>query len=83
MPTFAAGTSHCPDRRELAARAASGCGAMAILAMIRDELPSHGIAAREEIEQHLEDVRARMPDLSQPPMISVRGRKPPQPAAAL
>lgn len=32
MSTFAAGTSHCPDRRELAARAANGCGAGAILA---------------------------------------------------
>ncbi|MGN6739747.1 methyltransferase domain-containing protein [Dyella sp.] len=49
---------------------------MATIAMIRDELLSHGIATAEEIGQHLENVRAGKLDLSQPPMISVRGRKP-------
>jgi len=44
--------------------------------MIRGDLLDHGIASDEEIEQHLENVRAGVLDLSQPPMISVRGRKP-------
>jgi len=48
---------------------------MATIAMIRNDLLSHGIATEEEIGQHLENVRAGVLDLSQPPMISVRGRK--------
>lgn len=44
--------------------------------MIRSDLLDHGIVTREEIERHLENVRAGVLDLSQPPMISVRGRKP-------
>lgn len=48
----------------------------ATIAMIRDELLSNGIATTDEIERHLENVRAGILDLSQPPMISVRGRKP-------
>jgi SAM-dependent methyltransferase len=39
-------------------------------------LLGHGIATEAEIEQHLKNVRAGVLDLSQPPMISVRGRKP-------
>lgn len=44
--------------------------------MIRDELLGHGVATHAEIEQHLDNVRSGRLDLSQPPMISVRGRKP-------
>lgn len=46
--------------------------------MIRNDLLHHGIATMDEIEQHLANVRAGKLDLSQPPMISVRGRKPTQ-----
>ena len=49
---------------------------IATIAMIRDDLLSHGIATPAEIERHLDNVRAGALDLSQPPMISVRGRKP-------
>ena len=49
---------------------------VATIAMIRDDLLGHGIATAEEIERHLRNVRAGVLDLSQPPMISVRGRKP-------
>ena len=49
---------------------------IATIRMIRDDLLSHGIATDDEIEQHLENVRSGALDLSQPPMISVRGRKP-------
>lgn len=52
---------------------------IATIKMIRSDLLSHGIVADDEIEQHLENVRAGMLDLSQPPMISVRGRKPSSP----
>jgi SAM-dependent methyltransferase len=49
---------------------------MATIKMIRSDLLSHGIATAAEIEQHLDNVRKGALDLSQPPMISVRGRKP-------
>jgi ubiquinone/menaquinone biosynthesis C-methylase UbiE len=49
---------------------------IATIKMIRGDLLSQGIATEDEIEQHLENVRAGALDLSQPPMISVRGRKP-------
>ena len=49
---------------------------IATIKMIRGDLLDHGIANDAEIEQHLENVRAGVLDLSQPPMISVRGRKP-------
>lgn len=49
---------------------------IATIEMIRSELLSNGIATEHEIEQHLENVRAGILDLSQPPMISVRGQKP-------
>jgi SAM-dependent methyltransferase len=49
---------------------------IATIAMIRGDLLEHGIATDEEIERHLRNVRAGVLDLSQPPMISVRGRKP-------
>lgn len=42
--------------------------------MIRNDLLAHGIATDEEIERHLANARAGVLDLSQPPMISVRGR---------
>jgi hypothetical protein len=48
---------------------------IATIGMIRSELLSNGIATEHEIEQHLENVRAGILDLSQPPMISVRGQK--------
>lgn len=48
---------------------------IATIAMIRSDLLAHGIATDGEIEQHLENVRSGALDLSQPPMISVRGRK--------
>jgi len=49
---------------------------VATIKMIRSDLLDHAIATDAEIEQHLENVRAGVLDLSQPPMISVRGRKP-------
>lgn len=49
---------------------------VATMNMIRDELLGNGIATLAEIEQHLDNVRSGRLDLSQPPMISVRGRKP-------
>lgn len=49
---------------------------IATVKMIRNELRSHGIATDDEIERHLENAQAGALDLSQPPMISVRGRKP-------
>jgi len=49
---------------------------MATVHMIRDDLLNNGIATQQEIEQHLENVRVGLLDLSQPPMISVRGQKP-------
>ncbi|HEX6925147.1 MAG TPA: hypothetical protein VF167_06935 [Longimicrobiaceae bacterium] len=44
--------------------------------MIRGDLLSSGLVAEDEIERHRENVRAGVLDLSQPPMISVRGCKP-------
>jgi SAM-dependent methyltransferase len=49
---------------------------IATIKMIRNDLLSNGIATVDEIEWHLENVRMGALDLSQPPMISVRGRKP-------
>lgn len=49
---------------------------IATIKMIRNDLLSNGIATDDEIEQHLGNVRTGALDLSQPPMISVRGRKP-------
>jgi SAM-dependent methyltransferase len=48
---------------------------IATIAMIREDLLSNGIATEDEIERHLGNVRAGVLDLSQPPMISVRGHK--------
>ncbi|WP_426702245.1 methyltransferase domain-containing protein [Rhodanobacter sp. Col0626] len=48
---------------------------VATIKMIRSDLLGNGIATECEIEQHLENVRTGVLDLSQPPMISVRGRK--------
>ena len=44
--------------------------------MVRDDLLRQGLATPREIEEHLDEVRSGRLDLSQPPMISVRGRKP-------
>ena len=49
---------------------------IATIGMIRSELLNNRIATEQEIEQHLENVRAGILDLSQPPMISVRGQRP-------
>ena len=49
---------------------------LATIGMIRGDLLANGIATEGEIEQHLQNVRSGVLDLSQPPMISVRGRKP-------
>lgn len=49
---------------------------IATIRMIRSDLLNNGIANEHEIERHLESVQAGLLDLSQPPMISVRGRKP-------
>jgi ubiquinone/menaquinone biosynthesis C-methylase UbiE len=49
---------------------------IATIKMIRSDLLDHGVATDTEIERHLENVQAGVLDLSQPPMISVRGRKP-------
>jgi ubiquinone/menaquinone biosynthesis C-methylase UbiE len=48
---------------------------IATINLIQNDLLSRGIATHEEIEHHLENVRSGVLDLSQPPMISVRGRK--------
>jgi ubiquinone/menaquinone biosynthesis C-methylase UbiE len=48
---------------------------IATIAMVRNDLLSNGIATDDEIERHLENVRTGVLDLSQPPLISVRGRK--------
>ena len=40
------------------------------------DLLAHGIATADEIDRHLDNVRGGVLDLSQPPMISVRARKP-------
>jgi SAM-dependent methyltransferase len=47
---------------------------IATIAMIRHDLLGSGIATEDEIERHLKNVQAGVLDLSQPPMISVRGR---------
>jgi len=49
---------------------------IATIDMIRGDLLSSGLVAEDEIERHRENVRAGVLDLSQPPMISVRGCKP-------
>ncbi|EKF73755.1 methyltransferase [Alcanivorax hongdengensis A-11-3] len=49
---------------------------VATVNMIRSDLTENGIVTDTEIDQHLENVRRGVLDLSQPPMISVRGRKP-------
>lgn len=51
---------------------------IATVNMIREELLDNGVVSDAEIERHLENVRSGGLDLSQPPMISVRGRKPQQ-----
>ena len=48
---------------------------IATINLIRNDLLNHGIATHDEIETHLENVRSGVLDLSQPPMISVRGRR--------
>lgn len=48
---------------------------IATIKMIRPDLVRNRIATDEEIDRHLENVRSGVLDLSQPPMISVRGRK--------
>lgn len=48
----------------------------ATIRMIRNDLLNNGIASEHEIEQHLENVQSGVLDIAQPPMISVRGRKP-------
>jgi SAM-dependent methyltransferase len=49
---------------------------IATIRMIRNDLLNNGIASEHEIEQHLENVQAGVLDIAQPPMISVRGKKP-------
>ena len=49
---------------------------IATIGMIREQLLANGIATEEEIERHLRNVRSGILDLTQPPLISVRGRKP-------
>src|SRR5699024_11455897 len=48
---------------------------IATINMIRDNLLNNGIATNDEIERHLENVRNGLLDLTQSPMVSVRGRK--------
>lgn len=47
----------------------------ATVRMLRDDLVSNRLADPIEIDEHLRNVRSGVLDLSQPPMISVRGRK--------
>jgi SAM-dependent methyltransferase len=49
----------------------------ATIHLIRDQLLDHGIATEQEIAAHLANVAAGTLDLSQPPMISCWGRRPP------
>lgn len=49
---------------------------VATIEMVRDDLVRHGIVSEAEIDRHLDNVRRGILDLAQPPMISVRGRKP-------
>jgi hypothetical protein len=49
---------------------------IATINLIRNDLLENLIATREEIERHLNNVRNGLLDLAQPPLISVRGRKP-------
>jgi SAM-dependent methyltransferase len=49
---------------------------IATMHMIRNDLLNNSIATEDEIAQHLENVQAGVLDIAQPPMISVRGRKP-------
>ena len=49
---------------------------IATINLIRNDLLTHGIATSDEIGRHLENVRAGRLDIAQPPLISVRGRKP-------
>jgi hypothetical protein len=49
---------------------------IATIRMIRNDLLNNAIASEHEIEQHLENVQAGVLDIAQPPMISVRGKKP-------
>ena len=49
---------------------------IATINMIRKDLLDNGIATSNDIEGHLESAQNGTLDLSQPPMISVRGRKP-------
>jgi SAM-dependent methyltransferase len=50
---------------------------VATINLIRDQLLDHGIATQDEIAQHLSAVAAGKLDLTQPPMISCWGRRPP------
>jgi SAM-dependent methyltransferase len=49
----------------------------ATIELIRDQLLDHGIATEDEIARHLANVAAGALDLTQPPMISCWGRRPP------
>jgi ubiquinone/menaquinone biosynthesis C-methylase UbiE len=49
---------------------------IATIRMIRNDLLNNGIASEHEIEQHRENVQAGVLEIAQPPMISVRGKKP-------
>lgn len=49
---------------------------IATIRMIRSDLLNNGIATERDIEQHLENVQAGVLDIAQPPMISVRAKKP-------
>jgi hypothetical protein len=51
---------------------------LATVALIRDELVQHGIVTEAEIDRHLVAVAAGELDLTQPPMITAWGRKPPR-----
>jgi ubiquinone/menaquinone biosynthesis C-methylase UbiE len=49
---------------------------IATIILIRNDLLTHKIVSHNEIEQHLDNVRSGILDIAQPPLISVRGRKP-------
>lgn len=55
---------------------------VATVRMIRSDLLKNSIATEHEIEQHLKNVQAGVLDIAQPPMISVRGKKPAAPVDA-
>ncbi len=50
---------------------------VATIALIKEQLLTHGVATEEEIARHLANVAAGVLDLTQPPMVAAWGRRAP------